>query len=141
MKKSLLAAALLFTAFNVSANVTPVKDVQEIDQVMSQLVSAHDDVEVIVTTSGDENFEYVEIDELVHESLSEIYVSNEDAKKLQLEKTQQFYIYSVDSVEKISEKLAQRIQQDDPKYFSVNLYRKPIAYNHFEYAAKVVEYK
>ncbi|QIR15699.1 hypothetical protein [Shewanella aestuarii] len=142
MKKSLLAAALLFTAFNVSANVTPAKDIQEIDQVMSQLVTVHDDVEVIITSSETENFEYIEIDTFVHESLSEIYVSHDQAKELQLEKNRHFYLYSADSLEKMAEKLVERIQKDDPKYFSVHLFRKPVGYGrNFEYVAKVVEYK
>ncbi|PMH46011.1 hypothetical protein BCU68_09480 [Vibrio sp. 10N.286.49.B3] len=143
MKKTLLLAALISAAFNVSAQTATTQDIQEVNQVMRELVSVsgQEDIFASVHNEGTQ-FEYVDYQVVVHESLSKALVSATYAKHINLEKQDQFFVYGHDSLDKLNQEIIKKIEQDSPNFFSVDVYRNKLGKSDkFEYVAKVIEYK
>lgn len=109
---------------------------------MEQLVTVTEEAEFFITIDEDASFESVECQGVVTEKFSDIYVTWEQAKAHQLEKTRKFYVYGENDLDNLEQKIAQRIEQDKPLFFSVDLHRDYYGYSgEFNYVARVIEYK
>ncbi|MBD1567006.1 hypothetical protein [Vibrio sp. S12_S33] len=141
MKKTLISLFLMSLAANVSAQTPEVLDVQNVDQTMSQLMMVEQEGEFFVTIDEETGFEEITFSGFVAERYSEIYISRHDAKALQLEQKKKFYVYGEKDLEALNKKIALRIDQDNPKFFSVDLYRDYHGDSgDFSYVARVMEY-
>jgi hypothetical protein len=142
MKKSIISLCLLTlaTATNVSAETPQVSDVQQLNEVMSSLEVTEGQMEVFADIHNDENYAHIQY--VVHKDYSEIYVTPADAKKMELEKVNSFYVYGHEDLDVVMAKIASRIDQDKPTFFSVDLYRNYLGHSgNFKFVAEVVEYK
>ncbi|MDE1317551.1 hypothetical protein L9X50_05930 [Vibrio aestuarianus] len=141
MKKTLISLFLMSLAATVSAQTPEVLDVQNVDQTMSQLMMVEQEGEFFVTIDEETSFEEITFSGFVVERYSEIYISRHDAKALQLEQKKKFYVYGEKDLEALNKKIALRIDQDNPKFFSVDLYRDYHGDSgDFSYVARVMEY-
>ncbi|NGZ14663.1 hypothetical protein HGG78_13060 [Vibrio aestuarianus] len=141
MKKTLISLFLMSLAANVSAQTPEVLDVQNVDQTMSQLMVVEQEGEFFVTIDEEASFEEITFSGFVVERYSEIYISRHDANALQLEQKKKFYVYGEKDLEALNQKIALRIDQDNPTFFSVDLYRDYHGDSgDFSYVARVMEY-
>lgn len=141
MKKTLISLFLMSVAANVSAQTPEVLDVKNVDQTMSQLMMVEQEGEFFVTIDEETSFEEITFSGFVVERYSEIYISRHDAKALQLGQKKKFYVYGEKNLEVLNKKIALRIEQDNPTFFSVDLYRDYHGDSgDFSYVARVMEY-
>lgn len=140
MKKSIISLCLLAVAANVSAQNVQVEDIQQLDQAMSNLVVVDGQVDMFADIHQDEN--YANIEYVVHEDYSEMYITHEQAKKSNLEKLKKFYVYGHEDLDVVMNKIAKHLDEDKPTYFTVDLYRNYLGDSgDFKFVAKVIEYK
>ncbi|GAM59006.1 hypothetical protein JCM19231_2141 [Vibrio ishigakensis] len=141
MKKSLIALSLLAVTTSAFAAHTPSKEVQQLDQNMAQLETVTD-AEMLVNIDTDPNFEQVEVSGIIVAEHHEMYISRKLAKKMDLEKVRKFFVYDMHDLDTLSVKIAERIDADQPDYFSVDLYKNYIGDSGvYHYVARVYEYK
>jgi len=142
MKKQLITLTLLALAANVSANTLEQHEAAQVDQEMEQLVSVTEETEFFITLDEDASFELIEYKGFIKEMFSEIYINRHQALDLQLEKASKFYVYGETDIDVLSRKIADRIEQDKPVFFSVDLYRDYHGDSgDFNFVARVIEYK
>ncbi|MCG9627963.1 DUF2536 family protein [Vibrio mediterranei] len=69
------------------------------------------------------------------------YITQEEAKEMDLKPGYSFHVYDFDSVQDLEKKIAERINQDKPIYFTVDYYQHPVNQSErTEYTAKVTLY-
>lgn len=140
MKKTLISLCLLAIAVNASAQNVQVEDVQQLEQTMSHLVVVDGQADMFADIHKDEN--YANIEYVVHEKYSEMYITHEQAKNSNLEKTKKFYVYGHEDLDVVMDKIAKHLDEDKPTYFTVDLYRNYLGQSgDFKFVAKVIEYK
>lgn len=141
MKKSIIALSLLAVTTSAFAAHTPNKEVQQLDQNMAQLETITD-AEMLVDVDVDPNYELIEVSGIVVAKHSEMYVTRHLAKEMELEKVKKFHVYDMHNLDRLSAKIAERIDEDQPDYFSVDLYKNYIGDSgEYRYVARVFEYK
>ncbi|MBY5992577.1 hypothetical protein [Ferrimonas balearica] len=142
MKKTLLCALLLPLTFNVAAQSRLAVEEQKVDEAMSQLVSVAVDDELFAVIEQEGKYERVEYLELVNASLKEIYVSRHQAKEMKLAKVDKYYVYGRKDLDTLIQEIGERVDANQPTYFSVDLYRdyhRDIGL--FHYVARITEYR
>ncbi|MGZ9897056.1 hypothetical protein [Shewanella gaetbuli] len=138
MKKSILALMMVSACFSTVANATPSEYQQEIDLDMAQLTQV--DTEVFVVEEVDQD--HVQLSAHVETEFSEVYISKQQAHELGLEKSMHFHVGGKANIVSLAEAIALKIRQDDPTFFSVEMYRQYNRVNDTHiFAAKVIEYK
>ncbi|MDO6640542.1 MULTISPECIES: hypothetical protein [unclassified Shewanella] len=142
MKKTLVAALLISLSAGVSAETLNEAAHHKLDSAMEQLITLDEQTDILITVDKNANFERVTYQGFVKDVYSEIYTTSHKAKQLGLEKVNKFYVYNESNIDKLSDKIAVKIDQDKPKAFSVDLYRN---YRNdsgkFSYIARIIEYK
>lgn len=142
MKKALLSLALAAISTSAMAQNVDRLETKQLAHEMEQLVSVTEEAEFSITIDEDASFELIEYKGFIKEMFSEIYVTKEQAKAHQLEKTRKFYVYGEKDIDKLGHKIAERIEQDKPLFFSVDLYRDYHGDSgEFNYVASVTEFK
>jgi hypothetical protein len=69
------------------------------------------------------------------------YLTREDAQLMGLKPGFSFHVYDFNSVEDLEKKIAERINEDKPIYFTVDYYQHPLNQSErMEYTAKVTLY-
>ncbi|SHH20366.1 hypothetical protein [Ferrimonas marina] len=144
MKSQIGAAMLVLMVSQASAESQQDIDKHKVNEAMSQMIRG----DVVITEDAFGLVElhpgYQVVDGLVYvsERMSEIYVTRKEAKALKLEKTDKFYLYADDDLEELIQALEQRVNAQQPEYFSVDLHRN------FEqqtgavhYVARVITYR
>ena len=142
MKKTLITLCLLALSANVSANETHNQDMQQVESKMEQLVTVTEASDFFITIDEEASFESIEYTGFIIVMFSEIYITKHQAEERNLEQAQQFHIYGETDLEVVSQRIAAQIDQDNPTFFSIDLYRDYHGTSgQFTYVAKVVEYK
>ncbi|MCL1143720.1 hypothetical protein [Shewanella gaetbuli] len=138
MKKSILALMMVSACFSTVANANPSEYQQEIDLDMAQLTQV--DAQVFVVEEVDQD--HVQLSAHVETEFSEVYISKQQAHELGLEKSAHFHVGGKANIVSLAEAIALKIRQDDPTFFSVEMYRQYNRVNDTHiFAAKVIEYK
>ncbi|WP_373954660.1 hypothetical protein [Vibrio pomeroyi] len=115
-------------------------DQQKVDNDMLQLADVQQESALIMV---EENSDYVAIDYIGKWVEVNNYVTHKEAKQRQLQKSTKKYIYSQtgETLESIEQRIAEHIQADQPRYFSVDVYRNYHGDSgDFNYLARVIEY-
>ncbi|WP_372118861.1 hypothetical protein [Vibrio sp. 10N.261.46.E11] len=115
-------------------------DQQKVDNDMLQLADVQQEAALIMVEEGSD---YVAIDYIGQWVEVNNYVTHKEAKERQLQKSTKKYIYSKtgETLESIELRIAEHIQADQPKYFSVDVYRNYHGDSgDFNYLARVIEY-
>ncbi|MFV7770068.1 hypothetical protein [Shewanella marisflavi] len=147
MKKALLSLTLVALSTSVFAQDVDRLETKQLAHDMEQLVTVTEEAELFVTIDEEASFESVKYQGFITEKFSEIYVTREQAKAHKLEKTRKFYVYGKyaygeKDIANLEHKIVQRIEQDKPLFFSVDLYRDYHGDSgEFNYVARVIEYK
>ncbi|WP_286300814.1 hypothetical protein [Vibrio apostichopi] len=140
MRKTALALLLMATSTSVMAQNATTMDQQKVDNDMRQLTDVQQEAALIMVEG---NSDYVAIDYIGQWIKVNNYVSHKEAKERQLEKTTKKYIYSQtgETLESIEQRIVDHIQADQPRYFSVDVYRNYHGDSgDFNYLARVIEY-
>ncbi|GEM79801.1 hypothetical protein [Vibrio superstes] len=131
-----VCSTLAFAQGAVAKNITHQGDFE--DQ-MSQIEQVFES-EVYVASDSEFNRSSVTLD--IEKEMNDIYVTTDEAEALGLTKSLSFHVYSVISVQQVSDTIAKMIHRDAPTYFSVELYSNPMGRSDMvEYVAKVTEYQ
>jgi hypothetical protein len=115
-------------------------DQKKVDNDMLQLADVQQEAALIMV---EENSDYVAIDYIGKWVEVNNYVTHKEAKQRQLKKSTKKYIYSQtgETLESIEQRIAEHIQADQPRYFSVDVYRNYHGDSgDFNYLARVIEY-
>ncbi|CAK2500897.1 conserved exported hypothetical protein [Vibrio crassostreae] len=140
MKKTALTLLILATSSVAMAQNATSMDQQKVAQDMLQLADVQQEAALIMVEEGSD---YVAIDYIGQWVEVNNYVTHKEAKERQLQKTTKKYIYSQtgETLESIEQRIAEHIQADQPKYFSVDVYRNYHGDSgDFNYLARVIEY-
>ncbi|CDU02255.1 conserved exported hypothetical protein [Vibrio coralliirubri] len=140
MNKTALTLLIMATSSAAMAqNVTSMEQ-QKVDNDMLQLADVQQEAALFMV---EENSDYVAIDYIGQWVDVNNYVTHKEAKERQLQKTTKKYIYSQtgETLESIEQRIAEHIQVDQPRYFSVDVYRNYHGDSgDFNYLARVIEY-
>ncbi len=139
MRKTTLAILLMTTSTCVMAQNATLMEQQKVDNDMLQLDVQQEAALVMV----EENSDYVAIDYIGLWVEVNNYVTHKEAKQRQLQKNTKKYIYSQtgETLESIEQRIAEHIQADQPRYFSVDVYRNYHGDSgDFNYLARIIEY-
>ncbi|MCG9640193.1 hypothetical protein L1D22_09805 [Vibrio sp. Isolate34] len=140
MKKTALTLLILATSSVAMAQNATSMDQQKVDNDMLQLADVQQEAALIMVEEGSD---YVAIDYIGQWVEVNNYVTHKEAKERQLQKSTKKYIYSQtgETLESIEQRIAEHIQADQPKYFSVDVYRNYHGDSgDFNYLARVIEY-
>ncbi|CAK1758777.1 conserved exported hypothetical protein [Vibrio crassostreae] len=140
MKRTALTLLILATSSAAMAQNATSMDQQKVDNDMLQLTDVQQEAALIMVEEGSD---YVAIDYIGQWVEVNNYVTHKEAKERQLQKTTKKYIYSQtgETLESIEQRIAEHIQADQPKYFSVDVYRNYHGDSgDFNYLARVIEY-
>ena len=140
MKKTALTLLILATSSVAMAQNATSMDQQKVDNDMLQMADVQQEAALIMV---DEGSDYVAIDYIGQWVEVNNYVTHKEAKERQLQKSTKKYIYSQtgETLESIEQRIAEHIQADQPKYFSVDVYRNYHGDSgDFNYLARVIEY-
>ncbi|MGI9876786.1 hypothetical protein ACKVMW_14435 [Vibrio chagasii] len=140
MKRTTLTLLILATSSASMAQNATSMDQQKVDNDMLQLADVQQESSLIMV---EENSDYVAIDYIGKWVEVNNYVTHKEAKQRQLQKSTKKYIYSQtgETLESIEQRIAEHIQADQPRYFSVDVYRNYHGDSgDFNYLARVIEY-
>ncbi|KWU02676.1 hypothetical protein GL177_00705 [Vibrio toranzoniae] len=140
MKRTALTLLILATSCAAMAQNVPSMDQQKVDNDMLQMADVQQEAALIIVEEG---LDYVAIDYIGQWVKVNNYVTHKEAKQRQLQKSTKKYIYSQtgETLESIEQRIAEHIQADQPKYFSVDVYRNYHGDSgDFNYLARVIEY-
>ncbi|CAK1772446.1 DUF3316 domain-containing protein [Vibrio crassostreae] len=140
MKRTALTLLILATSSAAMAQNATSMDQQKVDNDMLQLADVQQEAALIMV---EENSDYVAIDYIGKWVEVNNYVTHKEAKQRQLQKSTKKYIYSQtgETLESIEQRIAEHIQADQPRYFSVDVYRNYHGDSgDFNYLARVIEY-
>ncbi|MEZ8723482.1 hypothetical protein AB6D66_20600 [Vibrio pomeroyi] len=140
MKRTALTLLILATSSAAMAQNATSMDQQKVDNDMLQLADVQQESALIMV---EENSDYVAIDYIGQWVEVNNYVTHKEAKQRQLQKSTKKYIYSQtgETLESIEQRIAEHIQADQPRYFSVDVYRNYHGDSgDFNYLARVIEY-
>ncbi|ARP40398.1 hypothetical protein [Vibrio syngnathi] len=140
MKKTALTLLILATSSVAMAQNATSMDQQKVDNDMLQLADVQQEAALIMVEEGSD---YVAIDYIGQWVEVNNYVTHKEAKQRQLQKSIKKYIYSQtgETLESIEQRIAEHIQADQPKYFSVDVYRNYHGDSgDFNYLARIIEY-
>ncbi|MCY9854326.1 hypothetical protein [Vibrio mediterranei] len=146
MFKYLLPALFVFSSGVYAESLQHMTEVNHNKQEMAtamegiQEVNLSDDVYIVSNTKN--GFTITDsIDELAAK-YSDTYVTAEQAKVNNLEKVKTFTVYSEANFENLIKKVESQVAEDNPSFFSVDLYQNSIGDIEItDYVARVVEYK
>ena len=142
MKKALLSLTLVALSCSAFAQDIDSLEAKQMAHDMEQLVTVTEEAEFSIMIDEEARLESVKYQGVIIDKFSEIYVTREQAKAHQLEKTLKFYVQGSKDIPSLENKIAQRIEQDKPLFFSVDLYRNYHGDSgDFNYVAHVIEYK
>ena len=109
---------------------------------LNQIKDLNSQINAFITIDEEASFESIEYTGFIIDMFSEIYITKHQAEERNLEQAQQFHIYGETDLEVVSQRIAAQIDQDNPTFFSIDLYRDYHGTSgQFTYVAKVVEYK
>lgn len=140
MKRTALTLLILATSSAAMAQNATSMDQKKVDNDMLQLADVQQEAALIMV---EENSDYVAIDYIGKWVEVNNYVTHKEAKQRQLQKSTKKYIYSQtgETLESIEQRIAEHIQADQPRYFSVDVYRNYHGDSgDFNYLARVIEY-
>ena len=140
MKRTALTLLILATSSAAIAQNATSMDQQKVDNDMLQLADVQQEAALIMV---EENSDYVAIDYIGKWVEVNNYVTHKEAKQRQLQKSTKKYIYSQtgETLESIEQRISEHIQADQPRYFSVDVYRNYHGDSgDFNYLARVIEY-
>ncbi|MEZ9701613.1 hypothetical protein AB4455_03315 [Vibrio sp. 10N.261.46.E12] len=140
MKKTALTLLIIATSGAAMAQNTSSMDQQKVNNDMLQLVDVQQEAALVMV---EETSDYVTIDYIGQWVEVNNYVTHKEAKQRQLQKASKKYIYSQtgETLESIEQRVAEHIQADQPRYFSVDVYRNYHGDSgDFNYLARVIEY-
>ena len=140
MKRTALTLLILATSSASMAQNATSMDQQKVDNDMLQLADVQQESALIMV---EENSDYVAIDYIGKWVEVNNYVTHKEAKQRQLQKSTKKYIYSQtgETLESIEQRIAEHVQADQPRYFSVDVYRNYHGDSgDFNYLARVIEY-
>ncbi|WP_428618018.1 hypothetical protein [Shewanella sp.] len=142
MKKTLLSLALVVLSTGALAQDIDGLENEQLAGEMAQLVTLTEETELFITIDEEASFESVEYQGFITEKFSEIYVTRQQAEAHKLEKTGKFYVYGEKDIDSLGHKIAERIEQDRPLFFSVDLFRDYHGDSgDFSYVARVIAYR
>ncbi|QLE84601.1 hypothetical protein FLM48_05540 [Shewanella sp. Scap07] len=125
----------------LAASPEQAQEQAQLNQQMSQLQTIAEE-DVLIEVDFDASFERVSYSGMIVDKFAEIYISREHAVEMQLQQKSKFHVYEQADLTQLESKIAERIIQDKPRYFSVDLYRDYHGYaGEFTYVAKVIEYQ
>lgn len=140
MKRTALTLLILATSSAAMAQNATSMDQKKVDNDMLQLADVQQEAALIMV---EENSDYVAIDYIGKWVEVNNYVTHKEAKQRQLQNSTKKYIYSQtgETLESIEQRIAEHIQADQPRYFSVDVYRNYHGDSgDFNYLARVIEY-
>ncbi|EMD1212590.1 hypothetical protein VQD75_003594 [Vibrio alginolyticus] len=141
MKKAVLTLMMLTASATAFAQSGAHLDQQKVDSDMQQLSAIKEEGAAFIMI--DENLSYVAVEFVGKWEEINNYVSHKEAKKRKLEKVNKQFVYSQvgETLESLEQKVVDHIYADQPKYFSVDVYRDYHGDSgEFNYLARVVEY-
>lgn len=141
MKKAVITLMMLTASATAFAQGGVHVDQQKVDSGMQQLSAIKEEGAAFIMI--DEDSSYVAIEYVGKWEEINNYVSYKEAKQRKLEKVNKRFVYSQtgESLASLEQKIVDHIQADQPKYFSVDVYRDYHgASGEFNYLARVVEY-
>ncbi|MCL1068628.1 hypothetical protein L2735_17800 [Shewanella olleyana] len=134
----LVSLSLSTLAFATTANATEVSDQVQLEQSMDELVVA--ETSRLMIEEGDAY--HTEFISIVATQFSEIYITEAQAEELSLQKSKHFYLSAEHDLETLTQVISNKIEADEPTYFSVSLFRE---YNRnnggYQFGAKITEYE
>jgi hypothetical protein len=116
-------------------------DQKKVDSDMQQLAAIKEEGAAFIMI--DESSSYVAVEYIGKWEEINNYVSHKQAKQRKLEKVNKQFVYSKtgETLASLEQKIVDHIQADQPKYFSVDVYRNYHGNSgEFNYLARVVEY-
>ncbi|OEF91296.1 hypothetical protein [Vibrio splendidus] len=140
MKKTALTLLIIATSGAAMAQNTSSMEQQKVNNDMLQLVDVQQEAALVMV---EETSDYVTIDYIGQWVEVNNYITHKEAKQRQLQKGSKKYIYSQtgETLESIEQRIAEHIQADQPRYFSVDIYRNYHGDSgDFNYLARVIEY-
>ena len=140
MKKTALTLLIIATSGAVMAQNTSSMEQQKVNNDMLQLVDVQQEAALVMV---EETSDYVTIDYIGQWVEVNNYITHKEAKQRQLQKGSKKCIYSQtgETLESIEQRIAEHIQADQPRYFSVDIYRNYHGDSgDFNYLARVIEY-
>jgi len=140
MKKTALTLLIMATSSVVMAQSEISNDQHQVDIDMQQLADVQPESALVMI---EENTDYVEIDYIGQWVEVNNYVTHKEAKQRQLQKTtkKHFYSQTGETLESIEQRVVEHIQAEQPRYFSVDVYRNYHGDSgEFNYLARVIEY-
>lgn len=142
MKKIIITLSLLSILSTTVVAGTLKQDRSQLDAEMATLQTPIAE-QGFIQVDFDASYEEVTYSGYVIDVYAETYISRHKAKELGLEKIEKFHIYSLNNnLDKLSDEIANRIDQDKPAFFSVDLYKDYFGDSgSFRYVARVIEYK
>ncbi|EGR0803863.1 hypothetical protein EX462_19635 [Vibrio alginolyticus] len=139
MKKAVLTLMMLTASATAFAQSGAHLDQQNVDSDMQQLSAIKEEGAAFIMI--DENSSYVAVEYVGKWEEINNYVSHKEAKQRKLEKVNKQFVYSQTGETLTSLEHVDHIQADQPKYFSVDVYRDYHGDSgEFNYLARVVEY-
>lgn len=140
--KLALTTLALFSALTLSqgALAKDITNSNDFTQQMKKVEQVTKSGDVFVAT--DSAFSKSETALDIDTEFKDIFISQDQAKKLGLTKSKTFSVYSVANIHNMSDKISELVRKDGPTYFSVELYSNQMGAesNMVEYVAKVTEY-
>lgn len=142
MKKTLLSLTMIALSTGALAQDVDRLSNAQLAEEMKQLVTVTEEAELFITIDEEASFEMVEYRGFITETYSDIYVTRQQAKADGLEKTAKFYVYGEKDIDELGHKIAERVERERPRFFSVDLFRDYHGDSgEFNYVARVIEYK
>ncbi|EMV9317541.1 hypothetical protein ACTJ2Z_000245 [Vibrio vulnificus] len=141
MKKAVITLMMLTASATAFAQGGVHVDQQKVDSDMQQLSAIKEEGAAFIMI--DEDSSYVAIEYVGKWEEINNYVSHKEAKQRKLEKVNKRFVYSQtgETLASLEQKIVDHIQAEQPKYFSVDVYRDYHgASGEFNYLARVVEY-
>lgn len=140
MKKTALTLLIMATSSVVMAQSEISNDQLQVDIDMQQLADVQPESELVMI---EENTDYIEIDYIGQWVDVNNYVTHKEAKQRQLQKNtkKHFYSQTGETLESIEQRVVEHVQAEQPRYFSVDVYRNYHGDSgEFNYLARVIEY-
>ncbi|EGQ8523776.1 TPA: hypothetical protein NKA88_004934 [Vibrio parahaemolyticus] len=142
MKKTVLALLMMSASVGAMAQSDIALEQKKVDSDMGQLQFVHEEGAAFIMIDADSSYEMIEYVSIWVEENN--YVSNDEAKKRNLEKLNKQFVYAKtgESLEQLEAKVIELLNTVNSPYFGVDVYRDYHGDSgEFNYLARIIEYK
>ncbi|MBM4867298.1 hypothetical protein HYO49_12185 [Vibrio parahaemolyticus] len=142
MKKTVLALLMMSASVGAMAQSDIALEQKKVDSDMGQLQFVHEEGAAFIMIDADSSYEMIEYVGIWVEENN--YVSNDEAKKRNLEKLNKQFVYAKtgESLEQLEAKVIELLNTFNSPYFGVDVYRDYHGDSgEFNYLARIIEYK